>query len=155
MGDQSKAQHRTHPKAEKAERVKRIVELMAARQWEPGITAPALASEWGLELVSVEQLAVEAKRTVGVVSEVAAAVDEHSSESDRDLSAILEELQRTVVSIGESVVGLAHRLEEVEAKRGNRPGALELALRKMARPERPAVPEPDVEPELPPVDETG
>ncbi len=146
MADQTK--NRTHPKTEKVERVKRIVELMGTGAWEPGITAPALAEEWGLELVSVEQLAVEAKRTVGVVGDVLAAVEADTGERDADLVATLGELQSTVVSIGEAVVSLGRRIEELEAKRGNRPGALEMALRKMARPDpRPAVPEMIDEPE--------
>ena len=143
-------QHRTHPKPEKAERVRRIVELMTSGAWEPGMTAPALAVEWGLELVSVEQLAVEAKRTVGVVGEVAAAVDEDAGERDADLASTLNALQGAVIDIGEAVVGLGRRLEELEVKRGSRPGALELALRKMARP----APLPPV-PEMSPVEEAS
>jgi len=151
---------RTHPKPEKAERVKRIVELMGTGAWEPGVTAPALASEWGVELVSVEQLAVEAKRTVGVLGETLSAIDADSSERDADLVATLDELQGTVVAIGEAVVALGRRIEELEVKRGNRPGALEMALRRMARPEtRPAIPEmPDGEvhvSEMSPVDEAS
>ncbi len=51
-------------KAETAERVDRIVEIMRRDAWVRGETGPLLAEEWGLSEATVKKMAAEASRAV-------------------------------------------------------------------------------------------
>lgn len=135
-------QHRTHPKAEKAERTKRVVELMASGAWEPGVTAPALAVEWGVELWYVEQIAVTAKRAVGVAGDVLEGVAADNASVANELG----ELRGIVFEIGDVMEKLGKRIEALEAQRRGGPGSLELALRRQAEERRQANAEPAAQP---------
>lgn len=52
---------------ERAERLDKVLWLVLEDKWEPGVTAPALAAEWGVSLSTVEKLGVEARSIARVV----------------------------------------------------------------------------------------
>lgn len=115
---------RTHtdpsrPDPEREQRLHHVLWLCLEGKWEPGVTAPTLADEWGVSTATVERLAVEARGICRVVQRLGDSAQRGASE---------------LSEVREMIKGIADRLEAIEGSmKGAEAKSLERKLREMAR----------------------